>query len=221
MWMGSPLFTRSVASSLRKSCGMKQAVRKPPLSCAIGSELLAGCCSLGVLRLLCTKVIGQAGSWCAAVSFGVVCTVVVIFFGGPTLGVRGVLVHSWLSAAAAGDVQYRPPVTPDGVAGALAEAEADLVVEALAFPVGHGDVAGKRVEQLDLTVGVVGLLPVEVPGVHHLEQAARLDLSRLIRQLTRAGPDAAGWQPFADLVVDVLDLAEERVAAVGKHVKRV
>jgi hypothetical protein len=36
MWIGSPLLTRSVANNLRKSCGVKQAVRKPGWRSASG-----------------------------------------------------------------------------------------------------------------------------------------------------------------------------------------
>lgn len=69
----------------------------------------------------------------------------------------------WLSIAAACDVQIRPPVTPDGAIGASAQVEKDLPVEALPFPVLHGDVAGERVEQLDVALGVVDSLSVEMP----------------------------------------------------------
>src|SRR6266704_4713259 len=136
-------------------------------------------------------------------------------------GGAGARVIGWLSVAAARDVQYRSRVTPGSVARAPAKAQTDLAVEALAFPVLHGDVAGEGAEQLDVAVGVVEPFPVEVADVDYLEQAARLDLSRLVGQLARAGPGAARRQPFADLVVGVLDLAEERVAAVGKHVEGV
>src|SRR6266702_3677157 len=109
-------------------------------------------------------------------------------------GGAGARVIGWLSVAAARDVQYRSPVTPGSVARAPAKAQTDLAVEALAFPVLHGDVAGEGAEQLDVAVGVVEPFPVEVADVDYLEQAARLDLSRLVVQLARAGPGAAGRQ---------------------------
>ncbi len=82
-------------------------------------------------------------------------------------GGAGALAIGWLSVVASCDVQYCPPVTPDGVVGALAEAATDLAVEALALPVLHGDVAGEGVEQLDVAAGVVDLNPVKVLDVYH------------------------------------------------------
>src|SRR6266705_1308627 len=70
-------------------------------------------------------------------------------------GGAGARVIGWLSVAAARDVQYRSRVTPGSVARAPAKAQTDLAVEALAFPVLHGDVAGEGAEQLDVAVGVV------------------------------------------------------------------
>jgi hypothetical protein len=101
----------------------------------------------------------------------------------------------WLSATAARDVQCRLPVAADGIVWPSAQAEAYFCVEAFALPADHGDVAGEGVEQLDVAVGVVDLLPVEVADVGHLEQAAGVDLGCLVGQFAGAGPGAAGGSP--------------------------
>ena len=54
----------------------------------------------------------------------------------------------------------------------------------------------------------------------HVEEPGRLDLGTLVRKLAGPRPDRAPEHPLADLVVDVLDVAEERVAAVGEDVGR-
>ena len=103
--------------------------------------------------------------------------------------------RGWLSAKAARDVQYRLPVAPDGVVGPPAQAQAYFAAEAFAFPAGHGDVAAEGVEQLDVAVGVVDLLPVEVADVGHLEQAAGVDLGCLVGQFAGAGQVLPGGSP--------------------------
>ena len=52
------------------------------------------------------------------------------------------------------------------------------------------------------------------------EQAALRNLGPLVGQVTRPGKARAWGQALADLVVDVLDLAEERVTAGRKDVPR-
>jgi RNA 2',3'-cyclic 3'-phosphodiesterase len=116
------------------------------------------------------------------------------------------------------DVQHRSPVTPDGRARTAGQAAADLAVEPVPLPLLHGDVAGERLQQLDVAFGVADLLPVKMPDVRDREQPARLDLGGVLFQLTRAGPGVIGWQAFVDLFVDVLDPAEEGVASFGEHV---
>jgi hypothetical protein len=78
--------------------------------------------------------------------------------------------------------------------------------------------AGEGVQQLDVALGVVHALPVEVLDVNDLEEPARLDLVLALLELAGPQPRSAGRNPLTDLVVDVLDLAEERVPAVWQHV---
>src|SRR5580704_11154015 len=126
--------------------------------------------------------------------------------------------HPALSTTAR-DVQDRAPVPAHRMAWALGQAVPDLPVEPVLLPLLHGDVAGERAEQRDVALRVVDPLPVEVPDSRHLEQPARLDLGALLPQFARAGGTLSGRLPFTDLVVDLLNLAEERVAATGKHVQ--
>jgi hypothetical protein len=76
------------------------------------------------------------------------------------------------------------PVAPDGSVRVAAHTETDLGVEPLPLPVLHGDVAGERVEQLDVAVGVVDALPVEVPGRRH-SYSNFDDVRKRLEMLTR------------------------------------
>jgi hypothetical protein len=102
-------------------------------------------------------------------------------------------------------VSTHPPIRP------CCEAPSDLPVEALSLPVLHGDMPREGIEQVDVAVGVVHHLPVELTDVEHLEQTAR---SRALRARQRR----VRRQSLADLVVDLLDLQEERIAVVGDDV---
>ena len=77
---------------------------------------------------------------------------------------------------------------------------------------------GERAEQLDVRLGVIDLLPAVLAHPGQLEQPAGLHPGPLVGQFSRPRPGRAGRQPLADLVVDVLDLPEERIAAVGEYV---
>jgi hypothetical protein len=81
-------------------------------------------------------------------------------------------------------MQYRSPVTPDGLIWAAAQPTADLGVDPLAPPARHGDVTGEGVKQLDMAIGIIGALPVEMP---HVEQAALLDVRRSLLPFAWAG----------------------------------
>jgi hypothetical protein len=54
MWIGSPLFTSSVANNLRKSCGVKRAVWNPGCRSASSSQRRRG---------MFTTVAGEMASW--------------------------------------------------------------------------------------------------------------------------------------------------------------
>jgi hypothetical protein len=94
----------------------------------------------------------------------------------------------------------------------------DLAVQPLSFPLRHGQVPGERVEQLDVLLRLVNPLPVVVADADDLEEPARLDV--VLGKFAGSRAPLAGRLPRADLVVDVLDLVEERVAALGEHVSR-
>jgi hypothetical protein len=79
-------------------------------------------------------------------------------------------------------------------------------------------VPGERAEQLDVLLGRVVALPAVLADRDHLEQPARLDLGPVVGEFSRARPRHLDRQPLADLVVDVLDLTEERITPVGEHV---
>ena len=98
------------------------------------------------------------------------------------------------------------------------QAPPDLAVQPAAFPLRHVQVPGERLEELDVLLGRIDPFPAVLTDRGDLEEPAGLDPGPLVGQLTRPRPRRAGRQPFADLVVDVLDLLEERVAAVGKGV---
>src|SRR5947208_1301403 len=51
-----------------------------------------------------------------------------------------------------------------------------------------------------------------------VEHAAGLDLGASLLEFSRPRPGGARGEPFADLVIDVLQLGEKWVAVVGKHV---
>src|SRR5262249_60107969 len=73
--------------------------------------------------------------------------------------------------------------------------------------------------QPDVAVGVVPGFPVEMAEGDVAEQAGRLDLAPGVWQLARPDGHRSRRQPLAYLVVDVLDLGKERVAAVRQHVR--
>ena len=119
--------------------------------------------------------------------------------------------------AATRDLKDRSPVPPDRMVPAQRQPPPDLAVQPLPFPVRHGQVPGERAEQLDVFFGVVAALPVAVTDRGHLEEPAGLDVRPVVGLFSRTRPRRPGRQPFADLVVHVLDLLEEGITAVGKH----
>ena len=103
-------------------------------------------------------------------------------------------------------------MAPQSAVGPLSEAPFDLSVEAVSLPCLHGDVAGKRVEQPEVFVGVVADLPVEVADSDDVKEPVCFNFGFGVGQLTRR-PDFG--RNLADLVVDGLDFGEERVTALG------
>src|ERR1035438_3009271 len=77
--------------------------------------------------------------------------------------------------------------------------------------------AGERAEQLDVLFRAVDTLPVVMADGGDLEQPAGLDVGPVIGQFPRPRPSFAGRLSLADLVVDLLKLLEERIAARGKY----
>jgi hypothetical protein len=79
-------------------------------------------------------------------------------------------------------------------------------------------VVGERAEQLDVLLGAIDLLPVVLADPGHLEQPAGLDPGAVAFEFSRPRPGHPARPPLADLVVGVLDLAEERITSVRDHV---
>src|SRR4029453_13972327 len=100
------------------------------------------------------------------------------------------------------------------------ETSADVAVEAVSLPVLHGDVSRERTEQVDVALGVVDGLPVVLRDIDNLEQPAGLDLATVVTQLLRPWQRGIGRKGLANLVIDLLELLEERIAAIGDDVPR-
>src|SRR5258708_2674645 len=79
--------------------------------------------------------------------------------------------------------------------------------------------AGEGIEQPEVAVGVVADLPVELPDVSGGEQAAFLNLGPRVGYFTWPAIARPRRQSLADLVVDALDSAEERIAVSRKYVR--
>ena len=125
-----------------------------------------------------------------------------------------------LSATTSRDMKHRAPAPPEQPVGPLTEPAPDLGVQALALPRGHRDVAGEGVEQPDVALRVVDDLPVVLVNAHNVEKPRRLDLASEVGQLARPRAGGIRREPLPNLVVDILELAEDGVAAVGKHMRR-
>jgi hypothetical protein len=121
------------------------------------------------------------------------------------------------SVTSSGDVQYSAPMPSDVIARTLVEPPTDLAVEPIALPLLHDDVTGERLEQLDVPLRVIGLLPVVVAHLDGIEETTRLDLGSLFLQFARTRPSLFRGPPFPDLVVDLLDLDEEGVTRFGEY----
>src|SRR6476469_8668213 len=127
----------------------------------------------------------------------------------------------WTSrGAASGDLEDAAPVPTQATVRSFGEASTDLAVEAVPLPVLHGDVAGEGVQQVDVALGVVHGLPVVLLDLDHLEEAAGFDVVTVVVQLLRSWQYGVRRERLADLVVDLLQLREEAIAAVGDHMAR-
>src|SRR5215472_2865110 len=116
------------------------------------------------------------------------------------------------------DVQDGAPVPPDAAIGPRRQAPPDLGVQAVTLRRRHRDVAGERIEQPDVLLRCVADLPIELLNDHDLERAAPFNLRAQVGHFSRPMEDRPGRQALADLVIDVLDLTEERVAVIGHDV---
>src|SRR5262245_19327360 len=108
-------------------------------------------------------------------------------------------------------MQDCPPASPQAAAGPLGQPAPDLAVEAVALPLGHGDVAGEGVEQADVLLGRVLDFPAEAPDLDIGEQAGRFYLGPLAGQFAGRGEMCARGEAFVDLVVDILEFVEEPI----------
>jgi hypothetical protein len=79
-------------------------------------------------------------------------------------------------------------------------------------------VVGERAEQFDVLLRVVDPVPAVLADPGYLEQPAGLYFLPVVRKLARSGPGRAVRQSLADLLVDLLDLIEERITPIGEHV---
>jgi hypothetical protein len=79
-------------------------------------------------------------------------------------------------------------------------------------------VPGERLEELDVLLGRIGPFPAVLADRGDLEEPAGLDPRPVVGQLAGPLPRCTGRHPLADLVIDVLDFLEERIAVVGKGV---
>ena len=102
--------------------------------------------------------------------------------------------------------------------GPLRETLPDFFVEVVALSCLHGDVAGEGVKQSEILLGVVAQFPVEVANDNVLEEPDSFDLAAIVGQFGGSWTGCVLGQTLADLVVDLLELDEEWVTAVGEHV---
>src|SRR5439155_14412925 len=115
------------------------------------------------------------------------------------------------------DVEDREPVATHPGIAAPGDSRADLAVEARALRSVHGDMAREGVEQSDVLVSGVELLPDVPPHPDLVEETALLDLGGVIGHVRRPSRRPFAVPALADRVVDVLDLGEERVEPGGKR----
>src|SRR5438132_510967 len=71
--------------------------------------------------------------------------------------------------AASGDLEDPAPVPTHATTGTFGEASTDLAVEAISLPILHCDVAGERVQQVDVALRVVDGLPVLEARLDHVD----------------------------------------------------
>lgn len=108
-------------------------------------------------------------------------------------------------------VTAQPPVGPQG------EPAADFAVEPVTLFVRHGDVTRERVEQVDVALGVINDLPVEVTDLTVSEQPTLSDFGAAVWQLIRRGPTRVGGKTLVNLLIDFLDLAKERITVIRER----
>jgi hypothetical protein len=116
-------------------------------------------------------------------------------------------------------VEDGEPVAADDAGGAGADAGADGVIQVRPLGRVHGDVAGEGVEQRQVLRSGVRLLPhVAADGDRGAEQPGGHDLGRQhVGHVLGSGRRPHVARPgLADVLVDRLDLGEERVEAQGK-----
>ncbi len=106
----------------------------------------------------------------------------------------------------------KPPIRP------LSEPPPDLRVQPVLLPRLHRDVTRERFEQSEVTLRVVGDLPVEVEHDDCVKQSAAFDLLALVGQLAGTGERRTLRYAFSELAVDLLKRGEERVPALGEDV---
>jgi len=108
-------------------------------------------------------------------------------------------------------MQDRRPVTPDAGLGTTLDPRANLAVQVLARGGRHRDVARERVEQCDIALGGIAALPDVAARRNPIEETRCFDLDRVVRSLLRSRRRPLAEVRLPDCVVDLLNLAEERI----------
>jgi len=106
------------------------------------------------------------------------------------------------------------PVPPHSRVRSAPDALSNLAIEVLSLCRLHRDVTREGAQQCDVFLGCVSRLPDVATDPDIFEEAAVLELGRLVRNLLRQARRPVSFVAFADRVIDLLDLAEEGIETV-------
>src|SRR6266508_1868178 len=119
---------------------------------------------------------------------------------------------------AARHVEDGAPVAPHAGVSAAANVPPDLSIEVVPLRRLHRDVAGEGVQERDVLLGCVVLLPDVASNLDVFEQATGFNLGRLIRDLLWGRRRPLARIALPNCVIDLLDLGEEGIEASGERV---
>jgi len=112
-----------------------------------------------------------------------------------------------------------PPMAPNRLIRTLIQPNSDLIEKLVPLPIFHKDVPGEGFEKFNVLVRTINAFPIEMSNVNNFEQTAFLDLFSVLVQFPGAGPVVIIYRfTFADLVINGLDFAKERVSPNRKNV---